>query len=373
MMKSAQLKELIIKEISEKGEIPFSRFMELCLYQLGLGYYRKDYLPIGKAGDFYTSPCVHSIFGHTIGKQFIEFINAFGEEDIYLIEAGAGRGHLARDIGEYLKKNNYNLKLIIIEPHKPFRDMQYKEVKDFYKEVIFFNEPSELDEVSAIFYSNELFDSFPVEILENIEGEINQVYVTVENNLFKEVLRPASESIKNFIFTNNINVPEGFRTEISPSSLEFYSELLKKIRRGFSLIIDYGYTQEEFFESHRRKGTLMCYKNHLVDENPYELVGEKDLTAHVNFSLFSKAGEALGFKTIGFTEQQYFLMGAGILEEIEAIKNSLSQEDYENEIRKIKNLIIHSMGYVFKFLCQKKDIEKEAFKGFSLRDFRKGL
>ncbi|MCX7991644.1 MAG: SAM-dependent methyltransferase [Proteobacteria bacterium] len=368
-----KLQDIISEEIAQSGPIPFSRFMERCLYHPQFGYYRKTYLPIGKSGDFYTSPCVHSIFGHTIARQIVEFLDTIEDNNIFLIEAGAGRGHLARDIGEYLKNNKIDVSLIIIEPHKAFRDIQLSEVKDFFKEVIFLNSPEDLSPIKGVFYCNELFDSFPVEIIENLDGKIYQVYVDFQEGVFKEVLLPVSDGIMNFINFWDIKIPDGFRTEICPSAESFYKNILSNIKEGFSLIIDYGYTQEEFFLSHRRKGTLMCYKSHLADENPYELVGEKDITAHINFSLISKIGEKAGFDTVGFTDQQYFLMGCGILEEIELLKNSLSQRDYEREIAMIKNLILNSMGYVFKFLCQKKGVSKTSFKGFSIRNYRKNL
>lgn len=370
---SKELEKVLIDEIKENGPIPFSKFMELCLYHPQLGYYRKGYLPIGKGGDFYTSPCVHSIFGYTIARQIIEFIKAIGNDNIFLIEAGAGRGHLARDIGEYLKSKNINLKLIIIEPHNLFREIQFKEVKDFYSEILFLNAPNDLPTLNGIFYCNELFDSFPVDIIENLNGTIYQIYVDFEKGVFKEILMPLTDEVRNFIDFWKLRIPTGFRTEISISSISFYKELLQKLKKGFSLIIDYGYTKEEFFESHRNKGTLMCYKNHLADENPYELVGEKDITAHVNFSLLARLGESLGFDTAGYTDQQYFLMGTGILEEIESLKNSLTQDEYEREIGKIKNLILYSMGHTFKFLCQKKGVEKEDFSGFIIRNYKKYL
>lgn len=370
---SKELEKIIEKVIKDHGPIPFSKFMELSLYYPGLGYYRKGYLPIGKGGDFYTSPCVHKIFGYTIGRQFVEFIEEFDEREVFLIEAGAGRGHLARDIGEYLKNKKISVKLIIIEPHKPFRDIQYKEVKDFYEDVIFLSGPEEMTHLKGIFYCNELFDSFPVEIVENRDNKIYQVYVDTRDGKFIELLVPASNEVLDFLKFWKINIPCGFRMEICPSALSFYKELFSKIKKGFSLIIDYGYTMGEFFESHRTKGTLMCYKNHLADENPYELVGEKDITAHINFSLFSRLGELLNFETVGFAEQQYFLIGAGILEEIEALQKNISQKEYEKEIIKIKNLFMYSMGYVFKFLCQKKDIKRNNFSGFSIKNYMQNL
>ena len=54
------LREIIEQEIADKGPIPFSRYMELCLYHPELGYYSRHVEQFGKAGDFFTSSDVHA-------------------------------------------------------------------------------------------------------------------------------------------------------------------------------------------------------------------------------------------------------------------------------------------------------------------------
>jgi SAM-dependent MidA family methyltransferase len=51
----SSLRQKIEQEIRERGTIPFSRYMELCLYDSELGYYSRNAEQFGKAGDFYTS------------------------------------------------------------------------------------------------------------------------------------------------------------------------------------------------------------------------------------------------------------------------------------------------------------------------------
>ena len=70
------LRQKIEQEIRERGPIPFSRYMELCLYDPQLGYYSRNSEQFGKAGDFYTSSDVHAVFGRLLARQFEEMWRA---------------------------------------------------------------------------------------------------------------------------------------------------------------------------------------------------------------------------------------------------------------------------------------------------------
>ena len=71
-----ELRGVIEQEIRERGPIPFSRYMELCLYHPELGYYSRNAAQFGKAGDFYTSSDVHAVFGRLLARQFEEMWRA---------------------------------------------------------------------------------------------------------------------------------------------------------------------------------------------------------------------------------------------------------------------------------------------------------
>ena len=99
------LRQLIVDEIRRDGPMPFSRYMELCLYYPELGYYSRTTEQFGKAGDFYTSSDVHAVFGRLLARQFEEMWRALGSPDrIDVIELGPGRGLFARDVLDWSAK-----------------------------------------------------------------------------------------------------------------------------------------------------------------------------------------------------------------------------------------------------------------------------
>jgi SAM-dependent MidA family methyltransferase len=371
-MKETNLIDIIVEEIKSFGPISFSRYMELCLYHKNFGYYRQLKPPIGRSGDYYTSPCVHKIFGHILGKSLIEVMNKLDNEKLCIVEAGAGNGYLIRDMGEYFSKNTPHLlekiKFYIIEPHQPYREMQKKELKKYFHNFEFVDTPEELKSFTGIFYSNELFDSMPVEIIQSDDnGKLSQVYVNFENNNFVEVLLDPDENVINFIKKHNIKIPTNFRVEIPINAATFYNAIAQKIEKGAIFTIDYGYPRKELLNISHNRGTLMCYYRHTALENPYIRPGKQDITCHIDFTLLKEIGESFGFKTTGFVEQYYFLMGTGIIEEIEKLKND-SYDEYEREIIKIKNFLLPGgIGDVFKVLYQVKGINYTP-KGFSIKN-----
>ncbi|HYQ71314.1 MAG TPA: class I SAM-dependent methyltransferase, partial [Gammaproteobacteria bacterium] len=66
---SAELARLVSGEIAAAGgAIPFSRYMELCLYAPGLGYYSAGQRKFGAGGDFVTAPEVSPLFGRCLAR-----------------------------------------------------------------------------------------------------------------------------------------------------------------------------------------------------------------------------------------------------------------------------------------------------------------
>jgi SAM-dependent MidA family methyltransferase len=99
------LRSVIEQEIRQRGPLPFSRYMELCLYHPELGYYTRNAGQFGKAGDFYTSSDVHAVFGRLLARQFDEMWRALGSPGrIEVVELGPGRGLFARDVLDWSEK-----------------------------------------------------------------------------------------------------------------------------------------------------------------------------------------------------------------------------------------------------------------------------
>ncbi len=333
------LEDIIKEEIRKEGKITFKRFMELALYHPQYGYYSKG-PHIGKKGDFYTSVSVGSIFGKTLAKALKEMLNISQTNTI--VELGAGDGTLARDILSLLGDSvNY----IIVEKSPAFIKRQKKNLHKF-RNIYWIDSIEHLPCISGVIFSNELFDALPVHLVEN-RKKLFEVYVSIEDNRFFEILdKPSTEKIYEYFDKLKIKLPEDFRTEVNLEGTSLIKQLGEKLDKGFIVTIDYGYPSHELYKDYRNRGTLLCYYKHRVNENPYENIGNQDITSHVNFTALAMYGKEAGLEICGFTNQANFLIDSGILDEA----------SNPEEILKIKTLILpeSGMGEVFKVLIQYK-------------------
>src|SRR6266850_870940 len=64
-------------------------------------YYASPRNPIGMQGDFYTSADLDPVFGQLLARQFSQWAAEF--DSFTVVELGAGKGLLARDILEHCR------------------------------------------------------------------------------------------------------------------------------------------------------------------------------------------------------------------------------------------------------------------------------
>jgi SAM-dependent MidA family methyltransferase len=371
------LKEKIIERIESEGPINFETFVEMALYYPGLGYYTKDSTKIGRTGDFYTSPHLHSIFGAMIGRQMEEMWTAIGKPEIFhIVEMGAGMGYLAKDMLEYLEEKEIfkYLKYTIVEINPKVRAKQQELLSEFSDKVKWVSHISELKPITGCFLSNELLDAFPVRLIEvsnNPDNGLKEIYVSIDGDDLVEVKMPCSAEVKKYLNEFGIELPEGYKTEVNLKIKDWLGEVSNKLFEGFILTIDYGYPAQDYYSEDRNRGTLLCYYHHQINENPYQNIGEQDLTAHVNFSSLKKWGDELGLKTIGFCPQGTYLVSLGI---DEIIKELYGDSPDVFDVAKIKGLILpQGMGESHKVMIQYKGKDEPRLRGFSFRNQLKYL
>ena len=76
---SQRLVELLREEIRANGGfLPFSRFMERCLYAPGLGYYSAGSAKFGEAGDFVTAPELGPLFAACVASAVAPVLQELG-------------------------------------------------------------------------------------------------------------------------------------------------------------------------------------------------------------------------------------------------------------------------------------------------------
>src|SRR5882724_11962297 len=111
--------------------------MELALYCPVYGYYEAEKDTVGRAGDFYTSVSVGSLFGQLLAFQFADWLNELPDKDcrLQLAEAGAHNGQLAHDILTWLRANRpalfSRIEYILIEPSPIRQKWQQKMLDEF--------------------------------------------------------------------------------------------------------------------------------------------------------------------------------------------------------------------------------------------------
>jgi SAM-dependent MidA family methyltransferase len=320
----AGLVEQLQKRIREQGPLPFRDYMEEVLRF----YYSSARNPIGTDGDFYTSSDLDPIFGNLLATQFQEWAGQF--ENFTIVELGAGKGLLARDILERCR-----FPYFILERSPAMRDRQHELLRGYDVQWIDRLPPS----VTGCIFSNEFFDALPVHRVVRRGGVLKEIYVTED---FEEVEGPLQVEL-------DLPLAEGQVTEVCLEARRWIRDIAASLDSGYHLTVDYGYLRDEYYA--QPHGTLMCYWHHQATENAYIRIGEQDMTAHVNFSDLM---DEPSLETTLFTTQMDYLIRRGILDEIQRLATAGDAASMQR-LLKIKKLILPgTMGERFKVLIQRK-------------------
>lgn len=338
------MKEIIRQYIEASPEkmISYAEYMELALYHPVEGYYIKERKKIGKEGDFYTSSNVADVFGKLIGKWFAKSFESFGLPPS-VCEIGAGNGRFARAfIQGWNEANEETLSYWIVEASPYHRKLQASELFGLENVEILYGDTFESTGMKqGLVFSNELFDAFPVHVVEKSAGVVNEVFVSHENGQLKEVMIPLkNDEINAFIHDQGIRLAEGQRIEIPLAYEPFIKSIAENMTKGIMLTVDYGYSKEEWMHPSRRRGSLRGYYQHQMHHDILEHPGEMDLTSHVHFDALKSIGEKYGLSFLQKMRQDEFLMAAGILEELAEHNDSNPFSEASKRNRAIRSLIL---------------------------------
>ena len=338
---SQMLKKILLNQIDNSPEkrITFAEYMDLVLYHQHYGYYNSGVVSIGAKGDFFTSSSLGQDFGELLAVQLTEMWQNLGyPHPFYLVEMGGGNGELAQDILGYIQKHSDDvfikaLKYIIIEQSTALIKTQQELLTYFSCFDLTWKTWSDIadNSIEGCFFSNELVDAFPVHLVTKNQAQLLEVYLSSEKDRLTETIHPVStEKIVEYFDLIGINLlekqyPQDYRTEVNINALDWLKMLASKLKRGYVLTVDYGYTAEKYYRPSRHQGTLQCYFQHRRHNNPYANLGYQDITAHVDFTALQRQGELFNLETLGFTQQGLFLMALGVGDRL----NELSSGKYD--------------------------------------------
>jgi SAM-dependent MidA family methyltransferase len=370
------LRQQIEQEIRQSGPIPFSRYMDLCLYEPELGYYARHSGQFGKAGDFYTSSDVHAVFGRLLARQFEEMWRALGSpERIEILELGPGRGLFACDVLDWSQKKfpqffaalNYALFETSAALREQFRTnlaRHFESGKCSLVETLLATSRSgpPRPPTARIVFANEFFDALPVEVL-SPKGALR---VDVRDAKLVETWVPALLQDLEYLDRYGIHPEPGERVEVALLAQEYASRAAAAIDRGFLIAVDYGYTRDELLAG-RHRGTIMTYRQHSASPNPYEAPGEQDITSHVNFTALAVALEQHGMRVEKLLTQSQFLMGIGEQTQFaDAFEECRLPQERAKVALQLKHLVTPAgMGETFHVLVASKGVEPEILRHLS--------
>lgn len=371
------LHELIRREIESRGPITFARFMELALYHPDHGYYERRLDQIGQRGDYYTSVSVGSLFGRLLAVDFSARLDKLNSARLDLVECGAHDGTLAADILRTTKTVHPDLhaklRYVIVEPSPKRRAAQHKNLAEHLDRVSWCEAIDQLGSgsVHGVIFANELLDALPFHRLRwnRQQRQWHEEGVGFDSGRFVWVdigsprgmpptgaadKTPEPASDWHAVWTTSRALaevlPDGFRLDYCPGAARWWREAATALAEGALITIDYGLTREELFSPHRREGTARAYHRHTVGDELLEMPGEKDLTAHVDFSALIEAGEAEGLVTECLVDQETYIMR--ILQHRAKLFNTALE--HTERIRRALATLAHpsGLGRAFRVLSQ---------------------
>lgn len=317
--------------IHTEGPIPFASFMEEALYGEG-GYYRREDVPIGEGGDYVTGSSFSPLFGRATSRLLRRLDLALGRT-ADLFEAGYGTGaHLANVDGERRVLAWDRIARTVPDGVERFERLE------------------EVGPIEGLIFSYELFDALPVHRLIGREGGVGELWVDLEGDGFTWKEGELSDPALPDLLGGAVLQP-GQIADLAPGWVPLYAELARRLERGLLVTCDYGFERERLLDVRiRQHGTLACYTRQRVHRNPFVLVGEQDLTAHVDFTALRQAGEAAGLKTVAFTRQALWLTACGLFEDLQDAGPEARQEA-------MALLDGEGMGQDIRVLVQARDVE----------------
>lgn len=355
---STDLSRLIAGRIdAADGWLRFDRFMALALYAPNRGYYaRPDRTPFGAAGDFVTAPELTPLFAQSVAGQCLDW---FDQVPARIVEFGAGSGALASGVLAACEAagrpvESYDIVEVSASLAAAQRERLAREVPQCLPRVRWLAELP--DEIEGVVLGNEVLDAMPVRLFVLQDGRV------LERGVRRTTLEEAAEALQAslsapvrapgapgapvsaaplvapplFRFDDRaadadfdravreavaeaglpLEQAEGYVGEWPEQAEAWVRTVAARIRRGALLLFDYGFPRAELYHPDRRGGTLMTHRRHRAHPDPLVEVGERDITAHVDFSAVARAATDEGMALAGYTSQARFLMNTGLLERL---------------------------------------------------------
>lgn len=356
---SARLAEKILDRISVDGPVSFHDYMEMALYEPGLGYYSAGMTKFGREGDFVTAPELGPLFARCLGRTVNAAASHLGAYSV--LELGAGSGRLAVDLLDCLSANPPET-YFILERSADMRDRQQQLLNErhpgFSDRVQWLQQPPA--SFDGIIIGNEIVDALPVERFSLAAGEVRQCLVGEQAGRLQELIRPAPADLARQV-TGALPVaidsyPDDYQSEINLYLPAWLDGITRGLGSGLVILCDYGYVQKEYYHPERSRGTLLCHYRHRAHDDALFWPGLQDITASVDFTALAEAGTAANLDLLAYTSQAGFLIDAGLPEMLED-PSRLDERGRLTQADQVKKLTLPGeMGERFQFMLMGRNL-----------------
>src|SRR5258706_14412529 len=236
-----------------------------------------------------------------------------------VIEMGAGRGLLAREVWRYALTRAPQLAAALrytlvdragdtaLHAARGPRLSTARANLGAPADAVRWSETLPATPVIGCVVANELVDALPVHVVEAREGTLRELFVTLDpasGQLAEVAGRPSSPEVASYLDSFHVpwrTYPDGWRAEICLAAAPWMRQVAASLARGFALTLDYGDTARRLYTPERWRGTLAVYRQHHFDDRALLQPGRHDITAHVNFSAPVQSGRAAGLPLAGIT------------------------------------------------------------------------
>ena len=371
---SARVVERVQTEIEGRGGVlPFDRYMDLVLYEPGLGYYASGTRKFGRQGDFVTAPELGSLYGRCVARQVAQILAQLDGGS--LLEFGAGSGVLAATVlTELAERDSLPAEYLIVEVSPALRAQQQQtlagQIEQNPVKVRWLDSLPESG-FRGVILANEVLDAMPIiRFRVGAEGHMTAGVVRRNGHFDWSWQRDPSHDGRIDRLVQQYGLVADYTSEVNPRAAAWMQTVGRVLDAGLILVMDYGYPGAEYYHYERSDGTLMCHYQHRAHMDPFLYPGLQDLTAHVDFSAVAAAGQLAGLDIAGFTSQEAFLLSTGVLDLVAHESSGPVDPKLSAELKQLT--LSSEMGESFKALAMVKHIDSPLL-GFSLRDRRVAL
>ena len=373
---SELLKDKIASQIaSQGGLLPFSRYMEIALYEPGMGYYSAGAHKLGAGGDFTTAPELSPLFGAAICSTLLPILEGLKDKGLptQILEFGAGTGKLANSILSRLHDLNFSLdRYDIIEISPDLAQRQQERISGLVQELKLSTKCHWLSELptgfKGVILANEVIDAIPCDAIIYQNGFWYWHGVGFENGkLHWKTGSPVEQGLLPESLLSG-HFSEGYVTELHMTANAWIRQIAKQLDAGLFLTLDYGFPESEYYHPQRLEGTLMAHHRHHAIQDPFHLPGLCDLTTHVEWSQIARSALAENADDVYLTNQAAFLLDAGIGDIALEIGNPSDPATFLPISNSLQKLLSEAeMGELFKAFAFSKNL-KDLLPEHSLED-----